>query len=55
MIKRWLIILSNSVDPDEMSHFAAFHLGLHCLPEYQVNKERNKPIIVNTEFLLLNF
>ena len=23
--------LLNSVDPDEMQHYAAFHLGLHCL------------------------
>ena len=23
-----------SVDPDEMQHFAAFHLGLHCLQKY---------------------
>ena len=22
--------LANSVDPDEMQHYAAFHLGLHC-------------------------
>ena len=21
-------------DPDEMQHYAAFHLGLHCLPKY---------------------
>ena len=27
-------ISANSVDPDEMLHLAAFHLGLHCLPEY---------------------
>ena len=27
-------ILANSVDPDEMQHYAAFHLGLHSLPEY---------------------
>ena len=20
--------------PDEMQHYAAFHLGLHCLPKY---------------------
>ena len=26
--------LVNSVDPDEMPHLAAFHLGLHCLPKY---------------------
>ena len=24
----------NSVDPDEMPHYAAFHLGLHCLKKY---------------------
>ena len=26
--------LSNSADPDEMRHHAAFHLGLRCLPKY---------------------
>ena len=26
--------VANSVGPDEMPHFAAFHLGLHCLPKY---------------------
>ena len=25
-------VLANSVDPDEMTYYAAFHLGLHCLP-----------------------
>ena len=25
-------VLANNVDPDEMQSFAAFHLGLHCLP-----------------------
>ena len=29
-----VIILANSADPDEMQHNAAFHLGLHYLPEY---------------------
>ena len=24
----------DSADPDEMPHFAAFQLGLHCLPQY---------------------
>ena len=24
--------VTNSLDPDEMLHTAAFHLGLHCLP-----------------------
>ena len=27
-------IFTNSVDPDEMQHNAAFHLGLHCLHKY---------------------
>ena len=25
-----VFVLENSVDPDEMPHNAAFHLGLHC-------------------------
>ena len=25
---------TNSVDPDEMQHCAAFHLDLHCLQKY---------------------
>ena len=29
-----VFILANSADPDEMPHYAAFHLGLHCLPKY---------------------
>ena len=28
-------VLANSADPDEMLQYAAFHLGLHCLPKYQ--------------------
>ena len=27
-------VLTNSVDPDAMSHYAEFHLGLHCLQKY---------------------
>ena len=26
--------LANSVDPDEMPHYVAFHLSLHYLPKY---------------------
>ena len=26
-----LCVLANSEDPDEMTHCAAFHQGLHCL------------------------
>ena len=25
---------ANSEDPDELSHYVAIHLGLHCLPNY---------------------
>ena len=28
------LILANSADPDEMLHYAAFHLGHHCLGKY---------------------
>ena len=28
------IVLSNSVDSNETWHFAAFHLGFHCLSKY---------------------
>ena len=31
---KMVLILAGSADPDEMQHFAAFHLGLHCLPKY---------------------
>ena len=27
-------VLANSAEPDEMPHYAAFHLGLYCLPKY---------------------
>ena len=27
-------VLANNADPDEMLHYAAFHLGLHCLLKY---------------------
>ena len=29
---RWKLLLANSVDPDQMSHYVASDLGLHCLP-----------------------
>ena len=39
--KKYCILLSddlftftNSVDTDEMQHYAAFHLDLHCLQKY---------------------
>ena len=27
-------VVANSADPDEMSHYGAFHLCLHCLSKY---------------------
>ena len=35
-----VLILANSADPDEMQQYAAFHLGLHCLPKYLFSIER---------------
>ena len=29
-----VFVLANTVEPDEMLHDEAFHLGLHCLPKY---------------------
>ena len=31
---RIVFTLTNRVDPDEMLHYAEFHLGLHCLTKY---------------------
>ena len=28
------LVSANSADPDEMPHYVAFHLGLHCLSKY---------------------
>ena len=30
----FIFTYTNSVDPDEMQHYAAFHLTLHCLQKY---------------------
>ena len=29
-----VLIIVNSVCPDDMQHHAAYHQGLHCLPKY---------------------
>ena len=34
-------VLANSADPDEMLHYVAFHLGLHCLPKYMFRSFRS--------------
>ena len=28
---KMVFVLANSVYPDEMPHYAAFHLGIHCM------------------------
>ena len=28
------VVFANSVDPDDMSPYAEFHLALHCLQKY---------------------
>ena len=34
--------LTNNVDPDEISHYTAFYLGLHCLQKYSLGGSVNK-------------
>ena len=49
IFKKYSILLSedlfsftfkNSVDSDEMQHYAAFHLGIHCLQKYSYRSTR---------------
>ena len=47
-----IFVLTNSVDPDEMSYYTAFHLGLHCLQKYVIsiqkfNIVKNEPVYKN--------
>ena len=35
------LTFTNSVDSDEMQHYAAFHLGLHCLQKYSFSGSPN--------------
>ena len=47
-----VLILPNSADPDEMQHYAAFHLGLHCLSKYQFRGfQHTKGLQFKKEFL----
>ena len=51
------LILANRIDPDEMQHYAAFHLGLHCLPKYlfRVSSiQRVKRILKGTATLMIS-
>ena len=35
-------VLASSADPDEMPHYVAFHLGLHCLPKHPFRGFRHR-------------
>ena len=37
-----LIVVANHVDPAEMSHYVAFHLGLRCMPTYSFWSQRSR-------------
>ena len=52
LLSKDLFTFSNSVDPDEMQHCAAFHLGLHCLQKYLF---RGFPNTKDLSSLLINF
>ena len=39
-----IFILANSADPSEMTPYAAFHLGLHCLTKYLFTGRENEKI-----------
>ena len=42
-----IFVLANSLDPDEMPHNAAIHLGLHCLPTCTLRSIPIKGLIFN--------
>ena len=48
-----ILILAKSADPDEMQHYAAFHLGLHCLPNYPFRVSRIQRF--KSQISVLNF
>ena len=39
-----VFILTNSADPDEMLDYAAFHLGLYCLPKHSVQYKKKRKL-----------
>ena len=40
MYLKIIFTLTNSADPNEMQHFVALHLGLHCLSKYYFRSQR---------------
>ena len=45
---------ANSADPDEMPTYAAYHLGLHCLPKYLFTGIQNEKGYDITDILVNN-
>ena len=43
---------TNSVDPDKMQHYAAFHLGIHCLQKYSFRDLSKECYVFFLDFLL---
>ena len=41
---------THSVNPDEMQHNAAFHLGLHCLQKYSFKYFPNTKVLMGFLF-----
>ena len=46
-------VLANKADPNEIPHYAEFHLGVHCLTKYLFNGYSG-PQRVKGCFLLFN-
>ena len=45
-----VLILANSSDHDEMQCYAAFHLGLHCLPKFSCRGSSRLAQVLKTIF-----
>ena len=43
-----IFTFTNSVDPDEMQHYAEFHMDLHCLQKYLFRVFLNTCILGNS-------
>ena len=50
LLSEYLFTFTNSVDPDEMQHYAALHLGLHCLQKTHLGVSRLQIVNCNMFF-----
>ena len=48
-----VLTIANSEEPDEMSHNAAFHLGLLCLPQYLFTGTQNRKEDINNKIAIV--